>query len=99
MTVIMDEPLGAERVGADDEAAGTIGAEAGEGADDAVGRCLHRHEAGGRCARSGGRAAGQGERGRGGDEKEAGGRWYHLATLTDTNSMSICSDDWKRVCW
>src|SRR3546814_2004192 len=74
MTVIMDEPLGAERVGADDEAAGTIGAEAGEGADDAIGRRLDGHQARRGRARGGGRAAGESERGRGGDEMAAGER-------------------------
>src|SRR3546814_20456959 len=98
MAVIVDEPLGAERVGADDEAAGAIGAEAREGANNAIGRRLDGHQA--RCGRSrgGGRAAGEGERGRGSDEMAAGKRLNHPATISAQPLMSMVSDvNWALV--
>ncbi len=45
MAVIVDEALVAQRLGADDEARGAIGAQAGEGADDALGRDVDRRQA------------------------------------------------------
>src|SRR3546814_19154066 len=89
MAVIVDEPLGAERVGADDEAAGAIGAEAREGANNAIGRRLDGHQA--RCGRSrgGGRAAGEGERGRGSDEMAAGKRLNHPEI-----GRASCREEW-----
>ena len=45
MAVIVDEPFVAERLGADDEAAGAIGAQPRDGADHPVGRDVDRGQA------------------------------------------------------
>ena len=76
MAVIVDQPLVAQRLGADDEAGGAIGAQARDGADYPVGRDQHARQAACRRRRRaprrhGGRAARQDERGGGGAEKGA----------------------------
>ena len=50
MAVIVDQALVAERLGADDEARRAIGAQAGEGADHALGRDVDRRQAAARRA-------------------------------------------------